>query len=64
MISNQQQKDLKKRAAFKKLNVAMNSYVELLFLSIALIHFFKWLGSLACSSSIKKATQLMPSGFH
>ncbi|MEC3621393.1 hypothetical protein P9152_00510 [Bacillus subtilis] len=47
MISNQQQKDLKKRAAFKKLNVAMNLYVELLFLSIPLIHFFKWLGSLA-----------------
>nr|WGD92724.1 hypothetical protein P5629_21985 [Bacillus subtilis] len=38
---------MKKRGAFKKLNVAMNSYVELLFLSIPLIHFFKWLGSLA-----------------
>ncbi|MCY8207553.1 hypothetical protein ABE128_16375 [Bacillus subtilis] len=47
MIPNQQQKDLKKRATFKKLNLAMNSYVELLFLSIPLIHFFKWLGSLA-----------------
>ncbi|AIX06392.1 MULTISPECIES: hypothetical protein [Bacillus] len=47
MISNQQQKDLKKRAAFKKLNVAMNSYVELLFLSVPLIHIFKWLESLA-----------------
>nr|WP_205831797.1 hypothetical protein [Bacillus subtilis] len=47
VISNQQQKDLKKRAAFKKLNVAMNSYVELLFLSVPLIHIFKWLGSLA-----------------
>lgn len=47
MISNQQQKDLKKRAAFKKLDVAMNFYVELLFLSVPLIHVFKWLGSLA-----------------
>ncbi|CAI6234237.1 hypothetical protein [Bacillus subtilis] len=47
MISNQQQKDLKKRVAFKKLNVAMNSYVELLFLSVPLIHIFKWLESLA-----------------
>ncbi|XLG09198.1 Hypothetical protein ACI5QM_00668 [Bacillus subtilis] len=47
MISNQQQKDLKKRAAFKKLNVAMNFCFELLFLSVPLIHIFKWLGSLA-----------------
>ncbi|MEG7335951.1 hypothetical protein [Bacillus sp. 0102A] len=47
MIANQQRNDLKKRAQFKKLNLAINSYVELLFLSIPLIHFFKWLGSLA-----------------
>ncbi|MEG7380793.1 hypothetical protein V5785_16000 [Bacillus subtilis] len=47
MIANQQQKDLKQRAQVKKLNLAVNSYVELLFLSIPLIHFFKWLGSLA-----------------
>ncbi|MCI4139064.1 hypothetical protein MOB09_05390 [Bacillus vallismortis] len=47
MIANQQQKDLKKRARSKKLNLAMNAYVELLFLSIPLIHLFKWLGSLA-----------------
>ncbi|MCY8851831.1 hypothetical protein [Bacillus inaquosorum] len=47
MITNQQQKDLKKRATFKKLNLAIKSYVELLFLSIPLIHLFKWLGSLA-----------------
>ncbi|MFH0348231.1 hypothetical protein ABZM97_03510 [Bacillus vallismortis] len=45
MIANQQRNDLKKRAQFKKLNLAINSYVELLFLSIPLIHFFKWLGS-------------------
>ncbi|MEC2182454.1 hypothetical protein P9G43_20335 [Bacillus spizizenii] len=46
MIANQQQKDLKKRARFKKLNLAINAYVELLFLSIPLIHLFTWLGSL------------------
>lgn len=47
VFSNQQQRDLKKRARFKKLNLAINAYVELLFLSIPLIHLFKWLGSLA-----------------
>ncbi|QIW78919.1 hypothetical protein [Bacillus tequilensis] len=45
MITKQQQKDLKKRAQFKKLNLTINSYVELLFFSIPLIHLFKWLGS-------------------
>ncbi|OIR60738.1 hypothetical protein BLL41_12740 [Bacillus sp. FMQ74] len=64
MISNQQQKDLQKRAAFKKLNLAMNSYVELLFLSIPLIHFLKWLGSLALHLVNLKTTQPKPSGFH
>ncbi|MCI4170873.1 hypothetical protein, partial [Bacillus spizizenii] len=43
MIANQQQKDLKKRARFKKLNLAINAYVELLYLSITQIHLFTWL---------------------
>ncbi|MED4649736.1 hypothetical protein P9293_20545 [Bacillus inaquosorum] len=47
MITNQQQKDLKKRATFKKLNLAINSCMELLNWTIPLIRFFKWLRSLA-----------------
>ncbi|KAF1677349.1 hypothetical protein BTW01_17875 [Bacillus sp. SKDU12] len=42
----QQQKDLRKRARSKKLNLAINAYVELLFLSIPLLQLLKWLGSL------------------
>ncbi|MGF7536203.1 hypothetical protein AAGG74_21480 [Bacillus mexicanus] len=46
MPTYQQQKDLRKRARSKKLNLAINAYVELLFLSIPLLQLLKWLGSL------------------
>nr|WGD69440.1 hypothetical protein P5630_01545 [Bacillus subtilis] len=43
MISNQQRKRLEKRVRVQKAECCN----ELLFLSVPLIHIFKWLGSLA-----------------